>query len=102
MGGGQVVDDLETTRQSIVEAAARLGQLLDDSWRLYLALPEELFANVTLPTADKLDTVLDRFARVEQDARYRVLSQRQEFRRLKQLLQVYRQQWQTATDSAAR
>jgi lipid-binding SYLF domain-containing protein len=89
---GQSAEDLQTTRQSILEAAAALGALLDRPWRLYLALPEEVFSNSRRPSVAKLDAVLERFARVTADDRYEALFQRQEFQRLHQLLQVYRQQ----------
>lgn len=85
-------DDLETTRESLVDAAAKMGPLLDDQWRLYLALPKEVFAGGPAPPMDRLETVLDRFDRVGKDNRYSQLSQRREFQRLYQLLQTYRQQ----------
>ncbi len=84
--------DIDTTRQSLVAAAKKLGALLNDSWRMYLALPQQVFSGGAPPPLNKLDVVIERFDRVTKDPRYRQLTQRQEFKQLYELLQVYRQQ----------
>jgi len=90
-------NDIDTTRRGLVDAAAKVGPLLDKSWRLYLALPQQVFTGTAPPPMDKLDTVIERFDRVAKDSRYRQLNERREFQQLYQLLRIYRQQLQHAT-----
>ena len=59
---------------------------------MYLALPQQVFSGGAPPPLNKLDVVIERFDRVTKDPRYRQLTQRQEFKQLYELLQVYRQQ----------
>ena len=85
-------DQIEATRQNLVNSAKQLGGLLDDQWRTYLALPTEVFTGSRMPSPAALDQTIMRFDSIARDPRYQVLGQRPEFKQVMALLQQYKQQ----------
>ncbi|MEK6246751.1 MAG: lipid-binding SYLF domain-containing protein [Planctomycetales bacterium] len=80
----------ESLRIAIAQLSTRLQTGLSEGWKKYLALPEEIYK----PASGKMDpgylkSVIARFDKVAADSRYRVLSEREEFKQMRQFLQEY-------------
>jgi lipid-binding SYLF domain-containing protein len=76
-------------RRALCEHGDRLNALVDQSWRRYLALPEEVHSADKLPSVDSLNAALRQFDRVAVDAKYRGLTQRFEFQTTHEALRQY-------------
>jgi lipid-binding SYLF domain-containing protein len=92
-------DALEQQRSAILANARALGPALDERWRQYLALPDELSTPGRTPDAQAMRKVLDRFQSVARDPKFRALNQRPEFTATRDALDRYYKTL-TATDAA--
>jgi len=82
-------DEREAVRQQLVAAAQRLQPLLDPAWQQYLALPAEVLTGQSLPTGGTFEPSLSRYQIVAGDARYRMLSEQDEFQQTYALLRRF-------------
>ena len=87
---------VEQLRAALVEASQRLDPLVDNTWKKYLALPEQVMQGKPPVRADLVDA-LARYDRVSQDSNYKVLADRPEFRSVHDLLHRFL----AASDAAA-
>jgi len=92
-GAQPAADDL---RRSLATSATALNRILDQRWRQFLALPEEVFTGARPPSVQRLAEAVQRYDRVASDPKYRALAERSEFARTRQLLRQYLSQ-RTAT-----
>ncbi len=81
--------DEETLRKTLAESSRQLETLLDDPWKKYLALPEEVYVGGRRPAPATLVQTLNRFESVFKTPQYRPLSQRAEFQATYELLRKY-------------
>ncbi len=81
----------ESLKTPLADASRQLSQLVDDTWRRYLALPAEIYSPMAQPSQEALNTVLQRYDRIPQDPRYKALAERPEFRTTHDLLKRYQQ-----------
>jgi lipid-binding SYLF domain-containing protein len=84
------VDPLEAERRQVVAASDQLSRSLDDSWKRYLALPADVFADGGRPSPEALAAVSGKFETVARDPKYAALARRQDFQKLRGLLAEYR------------
>jgi lipid-binding SYLF domain-containing protein len=75
--------------QQLGKSARELNVALDDGWRAYLAIPNEVLTGNGTPSRDSLERTLARFDRVAQAPEYRVLGQRADFRATHEALHNY-------------
>jgi SH3 domain-containing YSC84-like protein 1 len=80
---------LEQEREAILANARALGPALNDQWRQYLALPDELSTPGRVPDPKAMRKVTDRFQAVARDPKYRALNQRPEFTATRDALDRY-------------
>ncbi len=78
-----------TVRQQLATDAKQLYGIVDDQWRWYLALPQEVFEGPNPPQLNALQASLQKYDRVVQSPSYAALSSRQEFQRTYALLRDY-------------
>jgi lipid-binding SYLF domain-containing protein len=76
-------------RSELVDQSMRLSALLDEAWRRYLALPEQVYSQGEPPSVESLTAALQQFDRVAADAQYRGLSERAEFQATHEALRQY-------------
>jgi lipid-binding SYLF domain-containing protein len=81
--------DAQLVRRQLAGSARQLYALLDDNWKKYLALPNEIFADQGQPTADALNQAVIRFDNVAKIPQYQSLAQRPEFQTTYGLLKKY-------------
>jgi SH3 domain-containing YSC84-like protein 1 len=84
-----VVQEVDVLRGQLAQASAAMYDLVDDSWRAYLALPTEVYAQSAHPPAEALRASLARFDAVAADQRYQALAGRAEFQSVHTLLKNY-------------
>ena len=84
-----VVNDPQVVRRQLTAAARQLDPLLDDNWKKYLALPEEVHREGGRPTADALNQALVRYDNVARSPQYQALAQQAQFRAAYDLLKRY-------------
>jgi SH3 domain-containing YSC84-like protein 1 len=75
--------------QELGNRARELNVALDDGWRAYLAIPNEVLTGNGTPSRDSLERTLARFDRVAKAPEYRVLGQRADFRATHEALHNY-------------
>lgn len=85
----QPVQELEELRGELVKAVGNLNPLLDNSWRRYLSLPEEISQRNKRPKADDVLSTLRRFDAVAANPQYQALQERGEFQSAHGLLRAY-------------
>ena len=83
-------------RQDLIAAWPRMAPMLDSRWQAYLALPREVYSGQADPSMDALATVLSRYDIVAADSRYRLLTDKQAFQTMHQLLREYYRVLQTS------
>ncbi len=83
---------LEITRQELAKSAKNLGAILDDSWRTYLSLPENIYTGEGTPTKESLHQSLQRFDAIAKEGKYNTLLKRKEFQQTYSLLRTYTEQ----------
>jgi lipid-binding SYLF domain-containing protein len=76
-------------RQQLIDSARQLSTILDENWKVYLALPPDVYANDRPPSADGLRVALGRFDSVAGSAAYGALNTRPEFQATRDLLRRY-------------
>ena len=81
--------DPQILPRQLATASQRLGLVLDDNWKQFLALPPSIYAGTGAPPAASMNDVLKRFDAVAKDPRYSALMQRPEFRETYTMLQSY-------------
>lgn len=72
-------DPVESLRETLLANARALGPVLDEQWRQFLALPDELSTPGRTPDLAVMRKVMERFDTVANDAKFRALNQRPEF-----------------------
>ncbi len=81
--------DAQAVRRQLSEAARQLDPLLDDSWKKYLVLPEEVYREGGRPTSESLNQALVRFDNVARSPQYQPLAQQPQFRAAHDVLKRY-------------
>ncbi len=84
--GGVSVDQL---RMELAAASNRLGSMLDDQWRAYLALPKQIYEQGPHPNPQVLQACIARYDQVAGNANYAQLTQRPDFQHVHGLLITY-------------
>ncbi|HEY1599592.1 MAG TPA: lipid-binding SYLF domain-containing protein [Pirellulales bacterium] len=85
----------EQVRAALVASSRQLDPLLDENWKKYLALPPQVLAGQPPVRSDLVATVA-RYDQIVQDAQYKALTDRPEFRNTRDLLHRFL----TASDAA--
>lgn len=91
--------DPAATRRQLAAASGQLSALLDDTWRSYLALPEEVYREDRSPSVESLTRALARFEAVASNPQYQPLARRAEFQATYGLLRAYVHHFQTARNA---
>ena len=84
-----VEDPLETLRKQVVASSDQLARVVDDSWRRYLALPADVFADGGKPSAAPVVATLARYDQVARDPKYAALAKRAEFQQARTAIAQY-------------
>ena len=77
---------VEATRQQLFAASLRLAELVDDSWRNYLALPPAISNPSQTLTLESVQATINRYAVLTMNPQYGPLVQRNEFKEVQRLL----------------
>lgn len=83
--------DADVLRGQLVQLAPQLYELLDESWKQYLALPASLFLSGEHSREDELNASLRNFDSVAKNPQYSQLASRPEFQSVYGTLKHYRQ-----------
>lgn len=86
---GAAVDSrmsVDATRQHLLAASLRLTELVDDSWRNYLALPPAIANPSQTLTLESVQATINRYAALTANPQYAPLVQRTEFKEVQRLL----------------
>jgi len=84
-----VEDPRESLRKQVVASSDQLSRALDISWKRYLALPADVYADGGQPSAESLANAVTRYETVARDPKYAALTRRPEFQKLRTTLQQY-------------
>lgn len=84
--------DPQALPRQLAASSQKLGLVLDDTWKQFLALPPSIYTGTGAPPAASVNDALKRFDSVAKDPRYTALVQRPEFRETYTLLQNYAKQ----------
>ncbi len=76
-------------RERLAESSVQLQATVDEPWRKYLALPNEVFEGNNPPKLESMQRALQQYDRVAQSPKYKSLTQRAEFQSTHQLLRAY-------------
>ncbi len=79
----------DMARQQLIASWSNLSRVLDDQWKVFLALPSELVSGSGEIPAGVLDATLDRYSDVAGNPQYARLAQSREFTTTYQLLRDY-------------
>lgn len=90
-GPAPAAADLQAVRTELAKQSQQLLALLDDNWKRFLALPQEIVTGTGLPPAAAVTDAVNRYEAVARDPQYQALSQRPEFRATLDLLRRYRE-----------
>lgn len=80
---------VDQLRMELAAASNRLGGMLDDQWKAYLALPKQVFEQGPHPTPQALKACIARYDQVAGNATYAPLTQRPDFQHVHGLLITY-------------
>lgn len=80
---------IDQLRMELAAASNRLGSVLDNQWKGYLALPKEVFEQGPHPNPQTLKTCIARYDQVAGNANYAPLTQRPDFQHVHGLLITY-------------
>ena len=83
--------DLGVVRAELAQQSQQLLGLLDDNWKRFLALPQEIVTGQGQVSAAALTEAINRYETVMRDPQYQALTQRPEFRATLELLRRYRE-----------
>lgn len=81
--------DGATLRGQLATSARQLYGIVDESWRKYLALPQEVFEGGRRPRLEALQSTLAQYDRIVQSPKYESLVSRREFQTTYGLLRDY-------------
>jgi lipid-binding SYLF domain-containing protein len=84
-----VAPQATSPRDALAESASQLHAMVDDGWRVYLALPREVFEGDKPPGIDAVHQTLRQYDRVANDPKYKALNSRREFQTTHRLLRDY-------------
>tara|TARA_R110002111_G_scaffold191869_1_gene258150 strand:- start:41842 stop:42912 length:1071 start_codon:yes stop_codon:yes gene_type:complete len=79
----------DESKYELLGTHQELDQILDDTWKDYLALPENISSNSSVTSIPELETVIKNYQQVQLDSKYQMVTNRQEFQKTYQLLQEY-------------
>ena len=79
----------DVVRPQLADAANELSELLDRQWMTYLAIPPEICQGGPHPPLEAVRWSLVKLDTVAEDAKYSVLTKREEFQRTHSLLREY-------------
>jgi len=82
-------DPMEKLRKQVVGSSDQLSRVLDESWKRYLALPEDIFVEAGQPSKEALEATLARYDQVAREPKYAALAKRPEFQAVRLALQQY-------------
>lgn len=85
------VPDLGTIQVELAKQSQQLLAMLDDNWKRFLALPQEIVTGRGPAPAAALTDAVNRYEAVARDPQYQALTQRPEFRATLDLLRRYRE-----------
>ncbi|MGY8770852.1 MAG: YSC84-related protein [Pirellulales bacterium] len=88
-GPQPTIDPIGVLRDQLASSSAQLGNILDEQWRTYLALPVEVFRDGPHPHPSSLQRSITHFDAVAEQAIYSQLVQRNEFQTVSNLLKQY-------------
>jgi SH3 domain-containing YSC84-like protein 1 len=80
------INEVSSTQIELARSAGNLNALLDNTWRQYLALPNELLDPSRRPSPDTTAVALQRFNSIAQNRQYQAIISRPEFQTTHQLL----------------
>ncbi|GAA4435565.1 lipid-binding SYLF domain-containing protein [Bremerella cremea] len=80
---------IDQLRMELAAASNRLGSVLDEQWRGYLALPKQVYEQGPHPSPQALQAAIARYDQVAGNANYAPLTQRPEFQHVHGLLITY-------------
>ena len=83
------LDPREAMRLELVQSADQLGAVLDASWKRFLSLPADVFAENGKPSLTTMKAAADRYEQIARDPRYGALAKRAEFQRVRTNVQRY-------------
>ncbi len=83
------VQGSDALRGQLAQSAVAMYELLDDSWRTFLALPAEVFTHTGHAEMASLQNSLKQFDAIAADPRYQALAARPEFQSTHALLRNY-------------
>jgi hypothetical protein len=71
--------EIEVAKQQLDAASRQLAANLDDRWKVYLALPPELYIPNHMPTIEELEQAIHRYEAVSQQPQYAALTSQPAF-----------------------
>ncbi|WP_158545423.1 lipid-binding SYLF domain-containing protein [Bremerella cremea] len=80
---------IDQLRMELAAASNRLGSVLDNQWKGYLALPKEVYEQGPHPNPQTLKACIARYDQVAGNANYAQLTQRPDFQHVHGLLITY-------------
>ncbi|MBI1249107.1 Ysc84 actin-binding domain protein [bacterium] len=80
---------IDQLRMELAAASNRLGSVLDDQWKAYLALPKEVYEQGPHPNPQVLQAAIARYDQVAGNTAYAPLTQRPDFQHVHGLLITY-------------
>ena len=86
-----VAAELQAVRTELAKQSQQLLALLDDNWKRFLALPQEIVTGTDQAQAASVTDAINRYEAVARDPQYQALTQRSEFRATLDLLRRYRE-----------
>jgi hypothetical protein len=89
--------DPNAVRFALIRAVQALQGRVDDRWKAYFVLPEEVADPAKAPSHETIQQFLARFDTVQYDSKYRVISQLAEFQAAYALVKQYRYQLANAS-----
>lgn len=78
-------------RSQLQQVAPKLFQILDEPWRAYLSLPNDIFIGQRHPTSEALQATLAHYRTVDENPQWQSLTSRPEFQSVLGLLGQYHQ-----------
>jgi len=82
-------DPLEKLRKQVVASSDQLSRVINESWRRYLALPADVYADGGRPSSAAMTATLARYDQIVRDPKYAALAKRSEFQAARLALQQY-------------
>jgi len=77
--GPAPASEIEVAKQQLDAASRQLAANLDDRWKVYLALPPEVYIPNHMPTIEELEQAIHRYEAVSQQPQYASLTSQPAF-----------------------